>query len=93
MVHQDRADWDAASRAKWAIATPMMLGQFPAAALMFRRGDLKQGQPAVVEHRSLKQIWGRVPPIIAEDPGYDPNRDLGDTARRSGLKTSQAWEQ
>ncbi|MGP0068151.1 MAG: hypothetical protein ACLQGP_31705 [Isosphaeraceae bacterium] len=83
--NQDRAEWDAASRAKWAIATPMMLGQFPAAALLFRRGDVAQGEPVVVEHRRLDQIWGRVPPIIAEEPGYDPNRDLGDSAHRSDL--------
>ncbi len=82
---QDRADWDSASRAKWAIATPMMLGQFPAAALLFRRGYVEQGPPVVVEHRSLEQIWGRMPPIIAEDSGFDPSRDLGDTARRSNL--------
>jgi hypothetical protein len=83
--NQDRAEWDSASRAKWSIATPEMLGQFPAAALLFRRGDVMTGQSAVVEHRSLNQIWERVPPIIAEDPGYDPNRDLGDSARRSDL--------
>lgn len=83
--NQDRAEWDSASRAKWAIATPMMLGQFPAAALMFRRGDVAQGKPAVVEHRSLRQVFERVPPLIAEDPGYDPNRDLGDSARRAHL--------
>ena len=47
----------------------MMLGQFPAAALMFRRGDVTTGPPALVEHRSLEQIYGRIPPIIAEDPG------------------------
>ena len=70
---------------KWSIATPMMLGQFPAAALLFRRGDVTSGHPAVVEHRSLEQLWGRVPPIIAEEPDYDPNRDRGDTARRSQL--------
>ena len=83
--NRDRAEWDSASRAKWSIATPMMLGQFPAAALLFRRADLTSGHPAVVEHRSLEQLWGRVPPIIAEDPSYDPNRDLGDTARRLQL--------
>jgi len=85
--NQDRAEWDSASRSKWRVATPMMLGQFPATALLFRRGDVTEGQPSVVEHRSLEQLWGRVPPIIAEDPSYDPNRDLGDTARRSRLPT------
>src|SRR5262249_45675001 len=83
--NQDRAEWDSASRTKWSIATPTLLGQFPAAALLFRRGDVAMGQPAVVEHRSFEQLWGRVPPIIAEDPTYDPNRDLGDAARRSQL--------
>jgi len=83
-LNQDRSEWDAASRAKWQIATPMILGQFPAAALLFRKGYLEQGAPVVQEHRSLRQIWERVPPIIAEDPSYDPNRDMGDSARPTG---------
>ena len=33
--NQDRAPWDSASRAKWAIGNPMVLGQFPAAAVLF----------------------------------------------------------
>jgi hypothetical protein len=79
----DRAEWDAASRQKWSIATPMILGQFPAAALMYRKGYLRPGEPVVVEHRSLKQLWERLPTLISEDPSYDPNRDRGDAARRS----------
>ena len=74
----DRADWDAASRQKWSIANPMILGQFPAAALIYRKGYLKQGEPVVVEHRTLEQLWERTPPLISEDPSYDPNRDQGD---------------
>ena len=81
--NQDRAPWDSASRAKWAIANPMVLGQFPAAALLFRKRYLKQGEPVVDEFRTLDEIWKRVPPVLAEDPGYDPNRDSGDTAKRS----------
>ena len=54
----DRAEWDAASRQKWSIATPMVLGQFPAAALAFRKGYIKQGEPVVVEHRSLAATLG-----------------------------------
>ena len=81
--NQDRAPWDSASRAKWAIGNPMVLGQFPAAALLFRKHYLKQGEPVIEEFRTLDEIWKRVPPVLAEDPGYDPNRDSGDTARRS----------
>ena len=66
----------------------MILGQFPGTALVFRKGYLREGQPVVEEHRPLRQIWERVPPVLAEDPGYDPNRDLGDTARRSVQKGS-----
>ncbi len=81
--NHDRAPWDSASRAKWAIGNPMVLGQFPAAALLYRKHYLKEGDCVVEEFRSFDEIWKRVPPLLAEDPGYDPNRDLGDTARRS----------
>ena len=83
---QDRAAWDSASRAKWSIATPMMLGQFPAAALLFRRGYVSKGRRPSSSIAAWSRSGGRVPPIIAEDPDYDPNRDLGDTARRSNLR-------
>ncbi len=85
--NQDRAEWDAASRAKWSIASPMILSQFPAAALLYRKGYVKEGRPAVEEQRSEQNIWERVPPAIAEDPGYDPNRDAGLTARKSSSRT------
>src|SRR5690606_26345030 len=79
---EDRAEWNAASRKKWEIATPMVLGQFPAAALIYRLGYVTEGEPVRVGPRSLDELWRREPPIIAEDPSYAPNRDLGDSARR-----------
>ena len=63
------------SEGKWVCATPMLMGQWPAAALMYRRGYIKQGEPVVFEQRSLEDLWRRRMPIIAEDAGYDPNRD------------------
>jgi hypothetical protein len=85
--NQDLADWNAASRKKWSVATPMILGQFPAAALLFRGHYLEEGAPVVEEHRSLAQIWERKPPVISEDPSYDPNRDQGDKARPGAGKS------
>jgi hypothetical protein len=85
--NQDRAPWDSASRAKWAIGTPMIQGQFPAAAFLYRKGLVRQGTPAVVEHRTAADVWGRKPPLIAEDAAYDPNRDQGDTKARSAGAT------
>ena len=76
------------SEGKWVCATPMLMGQWPAAAIMYRRGYLKQGQPVVYERRSLADLWQRRMPIIAEDPGYDPNRDQANPSRQAGLHHS-----
>jgi len=74
------------SEGKWVCATPMLMGQWPAAALLYRRGYVKQGEPVVYEQRSLADLWQRRMPIIAEDPGYDPNRDQGNRAKASNIK-------
>ena len=71
---------------KWNIATPMQLGQFPAAALLFRKGYLKKGAPVVHEERALDDLWQRRSPLIAEEGGWDPNRDAGNLPIRSAVK-------
>jgi hypothetical protein len=75
------------SQGKWLYGYPDMLGNFPAAALMYRLGYLKQGAPVVNEVRALGDMWDRRTPIIAESPSFDPNRDAGDIAPSSGVKT------
>jgi hypothetical protein len=62
---------------KWTSQTPDVLGQFPGAALLFRRGDAKRGTPIVRETRLLSDVWAAKPPGLTEEPGYDPNRDPG----------------
>jgi len=74
------------TQAKWLCATPMLMGQWPAAALLYRMGYVKRGEPAVSEQRKLEDIFSRGMPIIAEDEGYDPNRDTGLIARESNVK-------
>ena len=69
-------DWET-TRFKWAIAVPMTLGQFPAAALMFRRAYLREGPVAVHEERGMQDLWDRKLPLIAEAGAWDPNRDRG----------------
>ena len=76
------------SQQKWLCAYPDCLAQFPAAALLFRKGYVQHGPPAVVEERALADLWQRTTPIIAEESGYDPNRDSGDIAARSSVKTT-----
>ena len=78
--------WEQNPMIKWTYSTPMQLGQFPAAAMIYRLGYLKAGEPAVVEHRSLADLWQRKTPLTSEEPGFDPNRDQGNRPANSPLK-------
>lgn len=70
-------EWTAGGGEKWTFSTPMQIGMFPAAALAFRKGLLREGPPVVVEHRPLESLWSRATPLTSEDPGFDPNRHTG----------------
>ena len=59
---------------KWSANVPAIMGQFPANALLYRRGYLQQGAPVVQEVRPLADLWERKTPAIAEDKSFDPNR-------------------
>jgi hypothetical protein len=74
------------SEGKWVCATPMLMGQWPAAALLYRRGYVRQGEPAVYEERSLNDLWERKTPIIVEEAGFDPNRDREYFSKESSVK-------
>jgi hypothetical protein len=74
------------SQAKWLFGNPDMLGTFPAAALLYRKGYVQRGKPAVLEQRALTDIWERRPPIISEESSFDPNRDSGSIAPTSSVK-------
>jgi hypothetical protein len=55
---------------KFLCAYPDCLGQFPAAALIVRRGYVKQGEPVIREWRSLDDLWQRKLPLVAESSSY-----------------------
>lgn len=65
-------DWDT-SMAKFPVSVPALQGQFPACALIYRQGLVKEAKPAVYTERRLSDIWSLHFPLITEDPGYDPN--------------------
>jgi hypothetical protein len=53
---KEATDWQHAMGV-WDLSNPSVLGQFPAAALMFRRGDVRRPeQPAVREYVSLPSV-------------------------------------
>lgn len=68
---------------KWTFGTPEMLGSFPAAALAYRRGDIRRGEPVLVDERPLDALWRRDAVSLPEQPGFDPNRDEASRQLRS----------
>ncbi len=89
--HDDRSwhepIWPWGKMFKWPVGTPTTLGQFPAAALLYRKGYAKTGEVVVHEERALDDLWNMRTPLIAEEAGYDPNRDAGLPAA-SSVKTT-----
>jgi hypothetical protein len=72
---------------KWTDAVPSMLGQFPAAALLYRMGYVKQGSVVVHEERTRSSLDAREIPLIAEDPSFDPNHFGSDS--RAGTSVAK----
>ena len=73
---------------KWTFSVPMTLGQFPAAALLFRKGYVKEGPAVVHEERTLDDVFHRRLPLIAEEGAWDPNRDKGDMPQGTPFKAA-----
>lgn len=63
------------TQAKFVAEYPDCLGQFPAAALLFRKGYVKQGRPVVTEARPLADLWQRRKPVMAEAGSYDSRKE------------------
>ena len=60
---------------RWTSSIPGMTAMYPANAYIFRKGLLAEGDVMVHEERPLQDIWDRKVPVIAEENGFDPNRD------------------
>jgi len=71
---------------KWSCSIPAIEGAFPASALAFRLGYIKQGKPVVIEQRTLESMEEREYPLIGEDATFDPNRQEGGEAQRNASK-------
>ncbi len=70
----DAPSWQSGTRT-WNFVSPALAGQFPAAALIYRRGDVEEADNAVVERRTVSNIASQEPAIIQESRGWDPTRD------------------
>lgn len=66
--------WDT-DNSTWRYQTPSMIGQFPGASLLYRRGDVAQAPAIVREGRSLNAIARKEKAILSMTTGWDPTRD------------------
>jgi len=60
---------------KFQVAVPSLMGQFPGAALLYRRGDVAEAAVAVREERNLSNIYHKELALISE---FDPSRNPPD---------------
>ncbi len=60
---------------KFPLAIPTLMGQFPGAALLYRRGDVTEAPVVVRDNRILTNMFKKVRSLISETSSYDPNRD------------------
>ncbi|MBN1672053.1 MAG: hypothetical protein JXR37_13525 [Kiritimatiellae bacterium] len=64
------SDWDSAMNV-WAVNTPSILGQFPAAALMFRRGDVPEAGTVIYDVLKLNEQYAFKGSAIRGASGLD----------------------
>ena len=67
-------NWDTMV-SKFGLGTPCYVGQFPANALIYRLGYVREAdEPAILETRSYGEMYDRKHPIISRPSVRDPNR-------------------
>jgi hypothetical protein len=66
---------------KFPVAVPNIMGQFPAMALLYRKGYVKEAPVVAHEDRTIADICNKKMPVMGESFGYDPTRD------KDGLST------
>lgn len=60
----------------WVLNSPALAGLWPAAALIYRRGYVREAPVVVREARSLDSIYRKEPALVSQTFGWDPTRDL-----------------
>ena len=71
---------------KFPLATPVIMGQFPATALMFRRGDVREAPVVFREVLGLKDLYDFKGSAHAEAAGFDKLRKPGAQGARTATR-------
>jgi len=72
--------------AKFQVATPITMGQFPAMALAYRRGDVAEADPVIVEAISMREQFDYKGTATSGTPNLDAFRavDIPEGGQRKG---------
>jgi len=75
---------------KWPLMTPVTLGQFPACALLYRRGDIEEAPTVIHQVLSLKKLYDLEGSGTAEPEGIDSLRakEIPPGGKATGVEVS-----
>ena len=74
----DTKTWNTGSHRSWIVENPATLGQFPAAALIYRRGDVAEAGVVMREGRTPASLTSLEDSKLVMNTGYDVFRDNPD---------------
>lgn len=74
---------------RWTCSVPAQIGMFPANALAYRMGYIKQGTIVVNEKRTYEEMIQRSIPKVSEMAGFDPNRDFTAIRDNTDIETDR----
>ena len=77
------AAWESTHR-KFSIHTPVVMGQFPAAALIFRRGYIREAPVVLQEVVAVKELQDLRGTVVADNLNLDKLRAGSSAPRRGG---------
>src|SRR4051812_6016329 len=80
---------------KWSCSTPMLMGMFPANALVYRMGYVKAGETVLHEERPLGDLWERKPARVDDNEmngiGATQAEELSSPTRPDGSMSRAAF--
>ncbi len=88
----DGANWETKPQywvQPWTLASPAMLGQFPAAALIYRQGLVETGYEVVSVRLSTTDLGELKPTPVPQDASFDELRQADVPKQQVGLKDEQ----
>ena len=74
----DTRTWNTGDHRTWIAENPATLGQFPAAALLYRRGDIAEAGVVAREGRTPESLTSLEDSKLSGSLGFDPFRDNRD---------------